>query len=60
MDAQAGYAKLLEKEGLGDGLFYPSRGVRIGDVAYFEGPTYKICFNIFDPAHQVNRLYRVG
>jgi hypothetical protein len=60
MDAQTGYAKLLQEEGLGDGLFYPSREARIGDVAYFEGPTYKTWFNIFDPTHQVNQLYRLG
>lgn len=45
--SQYAYAKLLRKEGLGDGLYYPTRIAKLGDVAYFSGTTYHTRFNVF-------------
>jgi len=45
--SQYAYAKLLQKEGLGDALHYPTRIAKLGDVAYFSGATYLTRFNVF-------------
>ena len=54
MSAQNSYAKLLQEMGLGDGMFFPRPDVKIGDVAYFTGSTYHVCFNVFELSPNVS------
>jgi hypothetical protein len=55
MTLQTSYARLLQNEGLGDAVYYPTPEMKIGDVAYFTGVTYHRCFNVFELSQEVTK-----
>lgn len=56
---QDSYARLLKGIDLGVAVYFPSRDIKIWDVAYFTGSTHHRLFNVFEIDREVSDCYNV-